>query len=291
MQATCGGTQAVSMLAGLAEIEAIQAGYSPTLLVGIPTWSNHLSIFQKFEIKKFNHLNSTGYADLNSYKQALTDAPKKATLLIHGGKTHNPSGQNLSLQDFLELAEIINKKEIKVLIDSAYFGFGDTFENDADFLTQLFSAYDNVAIAQSYSKNASLYEHRAGALFVKTNNKLAVESQLQTLARISISMAPGLGQEIMIDILTTQFAEWEKEVTNIRETLISRRELLISKLPEKYQFLLDSKGMFGLFPLSPEEIQTLKSKYSIYIPGNGRVNFAGVNSSNVDYLINAFVSL
>ncbi len=287
MQATCGGTQALRIFADLVEQEAKQEGYAPSLLIGMPTWSNHLAIYKNFEIQKFQHLNDNGYASLENLKAILENAPQKSVLLLHGGKTHNPTGQNLTPKQLKSVTQQINEKQIKVLMDSAYFGFGDTFKNEQKYLTELFSQIDNFAVAFSYSKNASLYEHRTGALFVKTTNKQSVESQLQQVARESVSMAPGLGQEIMLNILTNHLSGWEQEVTQVKETINDRKLSLLNMLPSQFDYLKSCSGMFGILPFTPEQIQLLR-KHSIYLPNNARINFAGINPSNLDYLIEKF---
>lgn len=290
LQATCGGTQAIRMFADLAFKEAQESGYAPVMLVATPTWGNHLALFKDFEIHKFNHLGPDGLASFANYQSAIESAPQNAVLLLHGGQTHNPSGQNLSLAEFQSLAELINAKNIKVLIDSAYFGFGDTFGSEQNFLSALFESYNQVAIAFSYSKNASLYEHRTGALIIKTNNKPAVESQLQQLARESISMAPGLGQELMLNVLTNYKSEWENQVSQVRQALEFRKSILVEGLSSKFNHLKMAKGMFGILPFTAEQIQQIQSEHSVYFPSNGRVNFAGVNPTNAKTLISIFNS-
>jgi aspartate/tyrosine/aromatic aminotransferase len=288
MQATCGGTQSIRMMADLVGIEANSEGYSPTLIIGLPTWSNHLAIFKNFAIQKYEHLQEDGFASLENLKLAIELSPNKSVLLLHGGRTHNPSGQNLIIDQLSEIADLINQKEIKVFFDSAYFGFGDSFENDQEFLTRTHQLFNNFAVGFSYSKNASLYEHRTGALFIKTSNNQAVESQLQQNAREVISMAPGLGQEVMLNVLTNHLQEWQQEIDQIRQTLETRKQLLIKNLSLDFAYLGSSSGMFGLLPFSTEQLETLKTEHSIYLPKNGRINFAGVNPTNLDYLIEKF---
>lgn len=287
-QATCGGTQALRLFADLTHKEATEQGYSPTLLVGIPTWGNHLALFKDFQQLKFNHLNNQNRACLDSHKNALEAAPDHSVLLLHGGRTHNPTGQNLSLSQLDQLADIINQKKIKVLIDSAYFGFGDTLDNESKWLIQLANQFQNFAVAFSYSKNASLYEHRTGALFIKTENQQAVESQMQQLMRESVSMAPGLGQEIMLNILQNYLSDWQAEVDQVRVKLDQRRQLLAGKLPANFSHIASSAGMFALAPFTPDQIQKIQQNAAIYFPANGRINLAGINHSNLDYIVDSF---
>jgi aspartate aminotransferase len=281
LQSTCGGTQAIRMFADLCQREHSDS----TILIGLPTWGNHLAICKNLKIVTFDHLNESGFSSLENYKSVLTSAPKNSILLLHSGKTHNPTGQNLSINQILSLTDLIESKNIKILVDAAYFGFGTAINTEVEWFNQIFINFSNIAIAFSFSKNASLYEHRTGFLAVKTSAKEIVQSQLQQLARESISMAPGLGQEIMINILSNKKTEWLQEVEQIRTILNERRQTFMNSLSSGFESLKSSQGMFGLLNFTPNQIQRLVDEYSIYISRNGRLNFAGLNSHNMDYVI------
>ena len=45
--------------------------------------------------------------------------------------------------------------------------------------------------------------------------------------------------------------------------------------------------MFCYSGLTPEQVDTLKDDYHIYLTRNGRISMAGVTSSNVGYLADA----
>jgi aspartate aminotransferase len=49
--------------------------------------------------------------------------------------------------------------------------------------------------------------------------------------------------------------------------------------------------MFSFLGIDKESIATLKKDYSIYIVGSSRVNVAGVNDSNADYLADALAKV
>src|SRR5690606_16229523 len=151
----------------------------------------------------------------------------------------------------------------------------------------LFEEVENVACAISFSKNASLYEHRIGSLIVKTKKKAVVESQLRQLTRESISMAPGLGQEVMTMVLKKHFEQWKKEVDGVREDMEYRKNLLLKDLPESFQNVKECKGMFGLLPLTKEQVLRLRKEYSVYITDNARINFAGIKPKEVGYVAKA----
>lgn len=290
-QSSCGGTQAIRLFADLFK-KGLET--EPKLLYGAPTWGNHLAIFKGYTQIAFNHLNDAkSEANLQNYIEAIEVADLGSVLLMHGGLTHNPTGLNLKESELDELIVAANNKKIAVFVDSAYLGFGDDIEAEKRYLQKLLMKLDNVAIGISFSKNASLYEHRTGILFVKCDSedsKVAVESQLQQLCRESVSMSPGIGQEVMANIYEGHFENWLSELDSLRLGLDAKRNSLIEKLPA-LSYLQECRGMFGMLQLSADQILRLKEEFSVYISTNGRINIAGINPGNLDYLASSIAAV
>ena len=118
---------------------------------------------------------------------------------------------------------------------------------------------------------------------MKTPHQDILQSQLENIIRSSISMAPGFGQEIMNRVFEKHEAAWHQELQNVCDQIQEDRKLFIAALPE-FNYLSEGQGMFGLLPLTSEQIKTLRTKYGIYLVGNGRINFAGVKESNIEYI-------
>jgi len=280
LHTTCGGTQACSLFKELLLAENPKS----SILLGTPTWPNHLVIFKNLSIKKFDHLNAQGEANFEGYVQAIESAKSGDVLLLHGGLTHNPTGRNLSLEQLKKLIPILKRKKVFVFLDFAYLGFGEGIGEDRKYVQIFFDELDDVACGISFSKNASLYEHRIGVLIIKTNEKQAVESQLQQFTRESISMAPGLGQEVMTLVLRDHQKRWSQEVDDVRRDMDERKAMLLKELPDEFQSLKECRGMFGLLPLTSEQVQRLKNEYAVYVTENARINFAGILPGRVGYI-------
>lgn len=292
LQATCGGTHACRIYADLLLREAKQADQQPPkLLVGNPTWGNHYAVFAGLNIIRFAHLDDQGRVHVAAYRQALEEAEPGSVLLLHGGGTHNPSGLNLSLEDLDELIPLMREKSLSVFVDWAYAGMGLGLESDKAWVRKLWDGLEDVAVGISFSKNASLYEHRCGALLVKTEHPEVIGSHLQQLSREMISMAPGFGQEIMSTIFVHHKQSWLEELEAVRQQIDERRNALIGQLPEAFAGLAQTQGMFGLLPLSPEQIETLKNDQAVYLPGNGRINFGGLRTADLDRVAAALSSI
>ena len=276
-QQTCGGTHALALFRELARILGVNR-----IALGTPTWANHAGIFGDCEIVEFPHL-ANGEPSFANYEKAVDELPPKSILLIHGGATHNPTGRNLAAAKFARLAGKINSREIFVLVDFAYLGLGDGLDADRKFAIELFEQFENCAIALSFSKNASLYRHRLGALFVKSGaGESAVASHLQKIIRRTVSNLPGFGAEIMARILADDFENWRDELEKMRLDLVDRREKLVAKLPPRFANLRDGRGLFGLLGIAGNEVERLKKEFAIYLPNSARINFGGLPKNEID---------
>ncbi len=117
----------------------------------------------------------------------------------------------------------------------AYFGLGQTFAEDKKRASLIWDNIDDVAMTVSYSKNASLYNMRTGALFVKTTNKKAVESHMQQLCRQTVSTAPATGQQIIANVVNDdkKLETRTNDVNFMRSSLESRRKSLVEALEDQ----------------------------------------------------------
>jgi aspartate aminotransferase len=85
---------------------------------------------------------------------------------------HNPTGVDPTHDDWLKIAEVMEKKKLVPFFDAAYQGFasGDLIK-DASSIRMFAERGFNMLVAQSYAKNMGLYGERVGALHVVTQDK------------------------------------------------------------------------------------------------------------------------
>jgi aspartate/tyrosine/aromatic aminotransferase len=287
MQATCGGTQACRCFADL----AMEVLHNHVIQIATPTWVNYWALFGQMEIETFDHcvVDEDGClaakVNFDGYLKAAKEAPEGSAFLLQGGLAHNPTGVNLSIDQLGNLIDVLEEKKMIMYMDMAYFGLSEGAEKDREYVKYCFDNLERFAVGVSFSKNASLYEHRCGALFIKTVNGPCVESQLQKSIRETISMPPGFGQEIMTRVLGEHRGDWAQEVEKARLDIEGRRATLVERLPERFKCLADTRGMFGLLPLEKEQILRLRSEFGIYVLDNGRINFAGIQDKDVEYIV------
>ncbi len=287
MQATCGGTQACRCFADL----AMKVLHAQVIQMALPTWVNYYALFKAMKIETFDHCKEDGRVNFDGYLEAARRAPEGSAFLVQGGLAHNPAGTGLSLEQMNQLIDILEEKKMILFMDAAYLGFGEGIAEDREYIELCFKRLERFAVAVSFSKNASLYEHRCGALFVKTANAAATETHIQRSIRETISVPPGFGQEVLTNVFRNYLGEWEAEIDSARASIDARRNALLDLLPADFAVLRETKGMFGLLPLSIEQVVRLREEKGIYLLENGRINFAGVREADIPYIADGILSV
>lgn len=286
LQQTAGGSEAIGVYGDLVNV----AREDSRIFIGVPTWGNHIQLFKPHALETFNHLDDEGRVSLKNHLAVIEKMSPRDTLLLHGGRTHNPTGQNFTIEELDELLPAIKAKGINVFVDFAYWGYGNSWESDRDWVKKCWDNLDHVAVGVSFSKCATLYRHRLGTLLVKSQDqtqKQVIESNLQALIRAEISMAPAFGAELMYEVFTDEalFSDWQASLSEARESVDKRRQWLIEALPAEITPNWEhARGMFTLAKMTPEQITKVREESGVYMPPNGRVNFAGVKAEDVEIL-------
>ena len=204
---------------------------------------------------------------------------------------HNPTGVDLTQDDWRQVLEIVRERELLPFIDMAYQGLGEGLDADA-FAPRLFADSGvNCLVASSCSKNFGLYGERTGALHVITQNEeqaRVVISILKTVVRQEYSNPPAHGANVVAEILTTPELRqtWEKEVNSMRARILAMRDQLADANPA-LDFVRHQRGMFSFLGISTEQMIALRQQYGIYGINNSRINIAGLNTNNVERVASA----
>lgn len=295
---TPGASGALRLLADLLK----QANPNVCVWLSDPSYVNHAPIFRAAgcQVAYFPFLDKTTQGlNRDGLWATLSTVPKGDVVLMHGC-CHNPTGLSLAPDDWRRFAILAKQRGFVPFVDLAYQGFGESWEADGFGVRHLLAEVEEVAIAYSCSKNFALYRERTGLAFLQT--KTAQQAQiasgrLQTLARQSYTMPPDHGADLVAKILNTPnlTTEWQAELTLMRERVQTMRRLLVTKISELggtgFEFILTHQGMFSLTGFNAEQIAYLRSEFAIYLVGDGRMNFAGLSSLQVDWVAKAFVAV
>lgn len=267
-----------------------------------PTWANHCPIYEAagLEVGRYDYLNESNTdVDFERITQSLSGATAGEAILLHT-VCHNPSGFDLSPEQWNQLFELLTSKQLIPIFDFAYQGFADGLDKDAAPIRQ-YCEQNEALICQSFSKNFGLYSERVGTLTAvgKTEETAhSLLSQIKKIARTMYSNPPRHGAAIVHTILGTPELRtlWESELSEIRVRITQLREQFVSTLNDltpntDFDYIRRQRGMFSYSGLTREQVEQLRNEFSIYIVGSGRINIAGVNSTNNMQLCKAIASV
>ncbi|MCR8932459.1 MULTISPECIES: amino acid aminotransferase [unclassified Pseudomonas] len=267
-----------------------------------PTWPIHETIFAAAGVKvsHYPYVGSDNRLDVEAMLAVLKEAPKGDVVLLHAC-CHNPTGFDLSHDDWQRVLEIVRSRDLLPLIDFAYQGFGDGLEQDA-WSTRLFATQvPELLITSSCSKNFGLYRDRTGALIVcaKSADKLIdIRSQLANIARNLWSTPPDHGAAVVATILADPElkARWADEVEAMRLRIAQLRSGLVEALEphglrERFAHIGVQRGMFSYTGLSPEQVKHLRERHSVYMVSSGRANVAGIDATRLALLADAIADV
>jgi len=261
-----------------------------------PTWANHKGVFEASgldiqEYPYYDYENKT--LDFDAMLTALKNVSADDFVLLHAC-CHNPSGMDLSQEQWQQVAQVAKDVGFTPLMDMAYQGFGDGIEEDAYGVRLMAESVNNMILCSSCSKNFGLYRERIGACTVIGETPATTEianSVVLGVARVVYSMPPAHGAALVETILSSEelTQEWHIELAEMRNRINGNRKVIVDKLVEKgvtrdFSFIANQKGMFSFLGITPEQVQQLQDEYSIYMVGSSRMSIAGIAPSNVDYL-------
>jgi aspartate/tyrosine/aromatic aminotransferase len=268
-----------------------------------PTWPNHPGIFQAagLNIESYPYFDKQGNRlDLDSMLAGLRQIPAGDVVCLHGC-CHNPSGIDPTAEQWREIADAVYERGLLPLVDFAYQGFGDGFQADSLGLMELCRPGKELLIASSFSKNFGLYRERTGALTaVAGDAKTAAVtlSRLKINVRTNYSNPPSHGGAIVSTVLADPELkqQWTAEVAVMRDRVNGMRRLFAETMRAKgstqdFGFITKQRGMFSFSGLTPVQVDELKTKFSIYVVGSGRINVAGMTEHNMDQLCDAVMAV
>lgn len=294
---TLGGTGALRLAGEFLSHEKGRLIYIPE-----PTWLNHHRVFNYagMTLKTYSYYDHKNHSlDFSGICTAIQQMPSDSVLLLHSS-CHNPTGIDPNMGQWKELSFLIKKQKIIPFFDLAYAGLGQDLDADLSPIRYFIEQDHELFIATSYSKIFGLYGERVGMLSVISPCKgvaQAIGSHLKVLARGSYSNPPLHGERIIATILQSEHLknEWLQELTEIRLRIQTMRKQLATSLntaaPSISHAINQQKGMFAYTGMKPHQLDILCRDYAIYMADSGRINLAGLNTKNFEYVIRALISV
>lgn len=296
--ATPGGTGAIRQALELIKLAAPEA----TVWLSDPTWPNHPSIIKYLGMPTANYRyfdDATRGVDFAGLMADLGTVASGDVVLLHGC-CHNPTGANLTADQWQEVIALLKSKGAVPLVDLAYQGFGDGLDADALATRAVVSGFEECLIAASCSKNFGIYRERTGLLMAVARDAAQAKSAQGTLAflnRQNYSFPPDHGARVVTTILNDPElrADWEAELEETRNGMLALRAQLATELKrltnsDRFDFIADHRGMFSRLGTSPEMVEKLRADHGIYMVSDSRMNIAGLNEETVPILAKAIVA-
>ena len=279
--------------------------FSPQSQVFIsdPSWENHRALFDAagFTVNNYRYYDAeTRGVDFVGMLQALRAMEAGSIVVLHAC-CHNPTGADLTEDQWTQVIELVLHRGLVPFLDMAYQGFRDGIEADGRVVRRFAEAGGPLFVSNSFSKSFSLYGERVGALSivaVNTEEAARVLSQLKRVVRTNYSNPPMHGGQVVATALSTPALRqmWERELAAMRVRIREMRELMVAKLAEKapahdFGFVTAQRGMFSYSGLSKQQVDRLRTEFSIYAMDTGRICIAPLNRGNIDRVVDAIAAV
>ncbi len=282
---------------------ALRCNPEATVWVSDPTWANHIPLLGNAGLKlaKYPYYDAeTHQLQFDQMVETLKQVKRGDLVLLHGC-CHNPCGADLTQEQWQIVTGMAEQQGFVPYIDIAYQGFGEGLTEDAYGVRLMAERLPELIVASSCSKNFGIYRERVGTLNIiaaDTKSAAVSASQAANIARGIYSMPPSHGAAAVNLVLsnTELKADWDAELTEMRDRINSLRSQLVAKLAgnnaqQDFSFIERQRGMFSFLGVTPEQVKRLREEYSIYMVDSSRISIAGINSGNIDYLAESIVAV
>jgi aromatic-amino-acid transaminase len=268
-----------------------------------PSWENHRALFESagFTVNTYPYYDAASHGvQFDAMREALAAMPAGSLVVLHAC-CHNPTGVDLTLEQWKQVVAACKAGRLIPFLDIAYQGFGDGIEPDAAAVRLFADSGMEFLVSSSFSKSFSLYGERVGALSVVAQDRdeaARLLSQLKRVVRTNYSNPPTHGGSVVASVLSTPALRdlWEQELAGMRDRIRAMRTGLVQKLAERgvkrdFGFVTRQRGMFSYSGLTTAQVDRLREEHAIYAIGTGRICLAALNSRNIDAVADAIAKV
>lgn len=268
-----------------------------------PSWENHRALFENagFKVNTYRYYDpATRGLDFDGMARVLDTIPSGHVVVLHAC-CHNPTGADLTTDQWARVIEIVGRRGLVPFLDLAYQGFGDGIDADAVAVRAFAASGMPLFVSNSFSKSFSLYGERVGALSIvgkDADEAARILSQVKRIVRTNYSNPPSHGGKVVSAVLDSAElrALWEQELAGMRDRIRAMRRRLVDTLRTRapaadFEFVIRQRGMFSYSGLTKPQVDRLCKEFSIYAIDTGRICVAALNSHNVDRVAEAIAEV
>ncbi len=266
------------------------------VLISDPSWENHRALFTNagFQVGTYAYYDADKRGiHFDGMLASLNAAPAGTIVVLHAC-CHNPTGYDLTAEQWDQVVEVVKAKGLVAFLDMAYQGFGAGIAEDGAVIGKFVAAGLQFFVSTSFSKSFSLYGERVGALSVVSADKeeaARVMSQLKIVIRTNYSNPPTHGSSVVAIVLNDPElrALWEKELGEMRVRIKQMRQALVDGLKaagvqQDMSFITTQVGMFSYSGLNKDQMVRLRNEFGVYGTDTGRMCVAALNSQNIAHV-------
>ena len=273
------------------------------VLISDPSWENHRAIFTQagFEVDTYPYYDSI---NRGVHFQGMLDklaASDAGTIVVLHACCHNPTGYDLSHDQWTQVIEVVKSKGLIAFLDMAYQGFSEGIAEDGAVVNRFVDAGLPILVSTSFSKSFSLYGERVGAISVVCDSQeeaARVLSQLKIMVRTNYSNPPIHGGSIVATVLGTPELRtlWEEELGGMRNRIKAMRVALTDGLKaagvtQDVGYITQQIGMFSYSGLSKPQMERLRGEFGVYGVDSGRICVAALNLHNIGHVCHSMATV
>jgi aromatic-amino-acid transaminase len=264
-----------------------------TVLISDPSWENHRALFTNagFAVASYPYYDAAARGVDFAGMRAALQAASAGTIVVLHACCHNPTGCDLTPEQWAEVVVVCEERGLIPFLDMAYQGFGVGLAEDGAAVEWFVASGQDFFVSTSFSKSFSLYGERVGALSVvcaSAEEAKRVLSQLKVVIRTNYSTPPTHGAQIVATVLAnaTLRSQWEQELAGMRSRIKGMRHALVDRLTSAgvkgdLGYITRQQGMFSYSGLSATQMQRLRSEFGVYGVDSGRICVAALNENNL----------
>ena len=266
------------------------------VLISNPSWENHQALFSRagFTVEKYAYYDAaTKGVDFAGMIADLRAAAPGTIVVLHAC-CHNPTGYDLTPEQWDEVIDTVLAGDLVAFLDMAYQGFSEGLEEDGAVVRRFAERVPSFFVSTSFSKSLSLYGERVGALSIvcaDAEEAQRVLSQVKIVIRTNYSNPPTHGALLAATVLSDPDlrAQWVTELGEMRERIKAMRSALVAGLDEAgvegdFSYITDQVGMFSFSGLAKDQMVRLRSEFGVYGTDTGRICVAALNTGNIGHV-------
>ena len=272
------------------------------VLISDPSWENHEALFTRagFTVESYRYYDADARGiDFEGMLADLAAAPAGTIVVLHAC-CHNPTGYDLTEQQWGSVIDTVTQAGLVPFLDMAYQGFSESLDADGAVVRRFAETSLPVLVSTSFSKSLGLYGERVGALSVvcaDAEEAARLLSQDKIVIRTNFSNPPTHGAQLAATVLADPElrALWIDELGGMRDRIKSMRLRLVAGLEAAgitdMGFIATQVGMFSYSGLTKEQMVALREQQGVYGTDKGRICVAALNERNIDHVCAAIAEV